>query len=178
MGPLPTFDLEIMSVLKTKLNDLTVELNPDVERKSLHQYSLFFSIQTGTWANCHVSHCLFGGGMNLMENHMLHWTSTTGVIASGTIGGPWSHIFGQFQVLRWAPTLINYTWKEPCTHPAPACSVMGRFLLSGWQGGQWAPFALLCLLGSNRCVPHSTRPEPQERGQCCNCHWKDQGTFL
>ena len=96
-----------------------------------------FSRQTGTWANCHVPHCLFAGGMNLMENHTLHWTSTKGVIASGTIGGPWSHIFGQFQVLRWAPTLINYTWKEPCTHPAPACTVMGRFLLSGWWGGKW-----------------------------------------
>lgn len=42
MGPLPIFDLGITSVLKTKLNDPTVELNPNVERKSLHQYSLFF----------------------------------------------------------------------------------------------------------------------------------------
>lgn len=42
VGPMSSFHLGITSVFKTELNDLAVELNPDVERKYLHQNSLCY----------------------------------------------------------------------------------------------------------------------------------------
>lgn len=66
--------------------------------------------------------------------------------------------------------LINYSWKEPCMLPAPACTVRGTFVAWLIWGGKRAQLVLLHLSGLIQFVPHCSWFQAQEQGH--------QGTFL